>query len=51
MGEGRGGAEEGKEEKRLLLLGLDNAGKTSLMFRMKDNEFEESVPTVGLNME
>jgi small GTP-binding protein len=38
-------------EKRLLMLGLDNVGKTSLMFRMKDNAFSESVPTVGLNME
>ena len=24
-------------EKRILLLGLDNAGKTSLLFQMRDN--------------
>ena len=33
------------------MLGLDNAGKTSLMYRMKDNAFSQTVPTVGLNME
>ena len=38
-------------EKRILLLGLDNAGKTSLLFQMKDKEFKETVPTVGLNIE
>lgn len=43
--------DSGKEEKWLLMLGLDNAGKTSLMYRMKDNAFSEQVPTVGLNME
>jgi len=39
------------EEKRVLLLGLDNAGKTTLLFQLKDNEFKETVPTVGLNIE
>ena len=38
-------------EKRLLLLGLDNAGKTSLLFQMRDNLFKETVPTIGLNIE
>ena len=33
------------------MLGLDNAGKTTLMYRLKDNQFSETVPTVGLNME
>jgi small GTP-binding protein len=33
------------------MLGLDNAGKTTLMYWMKDNQFTETVPTVGLNME
>ena len=38
-------------EKRILLLGLDNAGKTSILFQMKDNAFKVTVPTVGLNIE
>jgi len=38
-------------EKRILLLGLDNAGKTSILFQMRDNQFKETVPTVGLNIE
>ena len=38
-------------EKRVLLLGLDNAGKTSILFQMRDKSFKETVPTVGLNIE
>jgi GTPase SAR1 family protein len=32
--DGDGGLEH---EKRVLMLGLDNAGKTSLLFQMRDN--------------
>lgn len=39
------------QEKRLLLLGLDNAGKTSLLYRLCDNKFEATTPTIGLNVE
>ena len=40
-------------EKRLLLLGLDNAGKTSILYRLCEDKFEpsETTPTVGLNVE
>ena len=39
-------------EKRILLLGLDNAGKTSILLQMKENSFmPQSVPTIGLNIE
>ena len=38
-------------EKRILLLGLDNAGKTSLLYFMRDAQFKDTVPTVGLNIE
>jgi len=43
--------EGGQEEKRILLLGLDNAGKTSILYQMRDNQFKNTVPTVGLNIE
>ncbi|CAN0440015.1 unnamed protein product, partial [Ectocarpus sp. 12 AP-2014] len=39
------------QEKRLLLLGLDNAGKTSLLYNLHLNEAVDTVPTVGFNME
>ena len=38
-------------DKRILLLGLDNAGKTSILFQMRDNQFKNTVPTIGLNIE
>jgi len=39
-------------EKRILILGLDNAGKTSILLQMKENTFmPQSVPTIGLNIE
>lgn len=44
-------ADNEKYEKRILLLGLDNAGKTSILFQLRDNQFKETVPTVGLNIE
>ncbi len=34
-----------------MLLGLDNAGKTSILFHLRDNAFTPTVPTVGLNIE
>ena len=49
LGEGTGNDES--YDKRILLLGLDNAGKTSILFHMRDNSFKETVPTVGLNIE
>ena len=35
----------------MLFLGLDNAGKSTLLFQLKDNQFKDTVPTVGLNVE
>lgn len=42
-----------KEEsnKKVLFLGLDNAGKSTLLFQLKDKTFRDTVPTVGLNVE
>ena len=46
------GGSNGLIEKRLLILGLDNAGKTSILLQMKENTFmPQSVPTIGLNIE
>ena len=47
-GKGEGG--EG-HDKKILFLGLDNAGKTTILFKIKDDEFKDTVPTVGLNVE
>ena len=38
-------------DKKVLFLGLDNAGKSTLLFQMRDQEYKETVPTVGLNVE
>jgi ADP-ribosylation factor-like protein 3 len=35
---------------RLLLLGLDNAGKTSILKRLADDEITETKPTQGFNI-
>ena len=38
-------------DRKVLLLGLDEAGKTTLLLQFKDNQFLSTVPTVGLNVE
>lgn len=40
-----------KPEARILLLGLDGAGKSSLLYKLKYNEDFHTVPTVGFNVE
>ncbi|CAF2751999.1 unnamed protein product [Rotaria sp. Silwood2] len=37
--------------KRILMLGLDNAGKTTIIYRMKRAEDFNTVPTIGFNVE
>lgn len=44
-------ASDEDNNKKVLFLGLDNAGKSTLLFQMKDNSYKETVPTVGLNVE
>ena len=34
-------------EMRVLVLGLDNAGKTAVLFKLKQNEFIPTIPTIG----
>ena len=36
-----------KIEMRVVTLGLDDAGKTSILFKMKQNEFITTIPTIG----
>jgi small GTP-binding protein len=40
--------EEDKEFK-ILILGLDRAGKTTILQRIKGMDFEDTVPTIGYN--
>ncbi|MCJ1339104.1 Arf GTPase arl1 [Bachmanniomyces sp. S44760] len=42
-----------KKEIRILILGLDNAGKTTLLYRLKEKigEVVTTIPTIGFNVE
>ena len=40
-----------KIEMRVITLGLDGAGKTSILFKLKQNEFVQTIPTIGFNVE
>lgn len=39
------------KEIRILILGLDNAGKTTLLYRLKIGEVVTTIPTIGFNVE
>ena len=39
------------EQVRLLILGLDAAGKTTILYKMKLNETVNTIPTIGFNVE
>ena len=41
----------GKKEMRILMLGLDGAGKTTILYKLKLGEVVNSVPTIGFNVE
>eukprot|EP01017_Pseudomicrothorax_dubius_P036085 TRINITY_DN5132_c0_g1_i3.p1 TRINITY_DN5132_c0_g1~~TRINITY_DN5132_c0_g1_i3.p1 ORF type:complete len:180 (-),score=29.10 TRINITY_DN5132_c0_g1_i3:158-697(-) len=40
-----------KQNTRILLVGLDGAGKTTFLYKMKLNEYVRTVPTIGFNVE
>eukprot|EP00758_Cryptobia_borreli_P005903 Tbor_TRINITY_DN5010_c6_g2::TRINITY_DN5010_c6_g2_i2::g.14126::m.14126/K07942/ARL1; ADP-ribosylation factor-like protein 1 len=42
---------EGDKEVRVLVLGLDNAGKTSILYHLQLGTVVQTVPTVGFNLE
>nr|QXF29080.1 Arf1a [Paratrimastix pyriformis] len=41
----------GKKEYRIVMVGLDAAGKTSILYKLKLNENIHTIPTIGFNME
>jgi ADP-ribosylation factor-like protein 1 len=42
----------GSKEVRILILGLDNAGKTTILYRLQVGEpVGQTVPTIGFNVE
>jgi len=41
----------GTKEVRLLLVGLDAAGKTTILYQMKMGETVKTIPTIGFNVE
>jgi small GTP-binding protein len=41
----------GKTEARILMLGLDAAGKTTIVYKLKLGEVLNSIPTIGFNVE
>lgn len=41
----------GNKEYRILLIGLDNAGKTTILYKMKLGETINTIPTIGFNVE
>ena len=41
----------GNEQMRIIIIGLDNAGKTTILYRLHLDEIVPTVPTVGFNVE
>lgn len=40
-----------KEDFHLVMIGLDGAGKTTVLYRMKHDQYKSTVPTIGFNCE
>merc|ERR1711957_901269 len=41
----------GKQEMRILMVGLDAAGKTTVLYKLKLGEVVATIPTIGFNVE
>jgi hypothetical protein len=41
----------GPKQKRILILGLDNSGKTTLLYKLQLGETVSTLPTIGFNVE
>mmetsp|Transcript_20373 Transcript_20373/g.36241 ORF Transcript_20373/g.36241 Transcript_20373/m.36241 type:complete len:179 (-) Transcript_20373:81-617(-) len=42
---------QGKKECRILMVGLDSAGKTTVLYQLKLSESVTTIPTIGFNVE
>lgn len=40
-----------KTESRILMLGLDAAGKSTILYKLKIGEVVKTIPTIGFNVE
>jgi len=40
-----------KKERRILMVGLDAAGKTTILYKLKLGEIVTTIPTIGFNVE
>ena len=41
----------GKKDVRMLMVGLDAAGKTTILYQLKMGETVKTIPTIGFNVE
>ena len=41
----------GKKDVRILMVGLDAAGKTTILYKLKLGEIVTTIPTIGFNVE
>ena len=41
----------GSQRAKIAMLGLDAAGKTTIMYKLKLNEVVTTIPTIGINVE
>ncbi len=41
----------GKKEMRILMVGLDAAGKTTILYKLKLGEIVTTIPTVGMSID
>ena len=41
----------GKKKSRILMIGLDAAGKTTILYKLKLGEVITTIPTIGFNVE
>lgn len=41
----------GKKDTKMLMIGLDAAGKTTILYNIKMNEVVNTIPTIGFNVE